>query len=228
MKVAEIYQSVQGEGLLTGVESTFVRTSGCNLRCWYCDTPFASWAPEGEDLSVEEIFARVVELEAMHVVLTGGEPMLFAEIDSAGQQAARARLSHHDRNGRHALPAARVRFDVDQPQAGQLVAGRRAGITVVNAARTHALRPRCAAEADRQTSLPGEVCRQRADRLRRGRRVLARAAEIDRSRAMLMPQGTDAAELERQAEWLEPYCHAHDLQFCPRKHIEWFGFVRGR
>jgi 7-carboxy-7-deazaguanine synthase len=51
MKIAEIYLSIQGEGLLTGVESIFVRTSGCNLRCWFCDTPFTSWAPEGDDMS---------------------------------------------------------------------------------------------------------------------------------------------------------------------------------
>jgi 7-carboxy-7-deazaguanine synthase len=51
--------------------------------------------------------------------------------------------------------------------------------------------------------------------------------EIDRSRVMLMPQGTDQRSLERQAQWLEPYCRAHGLHYCPRKHIEWYGLVRG-
>ncbi len=51
--------------------------------------------------------------------------------------------------------------------------------------------------------------------------------EIDRSRVMLMPQGTDRESLARQAVWLEPYCREHRLHFCARKHIEWFGFVRG-
>jgi 7-carboxy-7-deazaguanine synthase len=50
---------------------------------------------------------------------------------------------------------------------------------------------------------------------------------IDRARVMLMPQGTDPETLERQALWLEPYCRAHGLHYCPRKHIEWFGLVRG-
>ena len=59
MRVAEIFRSIQGEGRLTGVDSVFVRASGCNLRCRYCDTPYASWSPEGEELSVSEILDQV-------------------------------------------------------------------------------------------------------------------------------------------------------------------------
>ena len=77
MLISEIFYSVQGEGILTGVPSIFIRTSGCNLRCRWCDTPYASWKPEGDDLSLEEILARVAEWPAArHVVLTGGEPMI--------------------------------------------------------------------------------------------------------------------------------------------------------
>src|SRR5258708_31644187 len=80
MRIAEIYQSLQGEGLLTGVPSVFVRASGCNLRCWFCDTPYTSWRPEGRDMSTDEIVAQVEEWDTRHVVVTGGEPMLFAEL----------------------------------------------------------------------------------------------------------------------------------------------------
>ena len=89
MRIAEIFRSLQGEGRLTGVESVFVRTSGCNLRCRFCDTPYASWEPEGDYFSVEEV-AALVERTAMqpaaaeaaldHVVVTGGEPMLLPEL----------------------------------------------------------------------------------------------------------------------------------------------------
>jgi 7-carboxy-7-deazaguanine synthase len=66
MKIAEIFRSLQGEGRLTGVDSVFVRMSGCNLRCGFCDTPYASWSPEGDDLSVDEILDRVKEIYEIH------------------------------------------------------------------------------------------------------------------------------------------------------------------
>ncbi|MED5418223.1 MAG: 7-carboxy-7-deazaguanine synthase QueE, partial [Verrucomicrobiota bacterium] len=86
MLVAEIFYSIQGEGLLAGVPSVFVRTSGCNLRCRWCDTPYASWEPEGETLSVEDIMDRVGEHPATHVVLTGGEPMMAKGIYDLARQ----------------------------------------------------------------------------------------------------------------------------------------------
>ena len=77
MRIAEIFYSVQGEGSLVGVPSLFVRTSGCNLRCSWCDTPYTSWNPEGDDLAIDEILDRAAAFPAaQHVVLTGGEPMI--------------------------------------------------------------------------------------------------------------------------------------------------------
>ena len=80
MRIAEIYKSIQGEGRLTGTESVFVRASGCNLRCTFCDTPHTSWRPEGDDLSVKQILAEIGSYDCEHIVITGGEPMLFAEM----------------------------------------------------------------------------------------------------------------------------------------------------
>src|SRR5258705_7460563 len=81
MRVAEIFHSIQGEGRLAGAPSVFIRTSGCNLRCVWCDTPYTSWAPEGEERSVDEILAAVKEYPARHAVVTGGEPLLAPGIE---------------------------------------------------------------------------------------------------------------------------------------------------
>src|SRR5258708_21103264 len=93
MLIAEIFYSLQGEGELTGVPSVFVRTSGCNLRCNWGDTPYASWQPEGRQQTVDEIVREVEKHPARHVVLTGGEPMIAKEIRELA--AALKKLGYH-------------------------------------------------------------------------------------------------------------------------------------
>jgi 7-carboxy-7-deazaguanine synthase len=80
MQISEIFYSIQGEGILTGVPSVFVRTSGCNLRCTWCDTPYTSWKPDGIDVGFGPILANVRRHWCGYVVVTGGEPMIAPEI----------------------------------------------------------------------------------------------------------------------------------------------------
>src|SRR5438046_8727725 len=80
MKLAELFYSIQGEGKLAGVPSVFIRASGCNLRCVWCDTPYASWDPKGEDVGVDEIVRQIEAFGTKHVVVTGGEPMIMPDI----------------------------------------------------------------------------------------------------------------------------------------------------
>lgn len=80
MQIAEVFESVQGEGPWAGTQSLFIRTSGCNLRCWFCDTPYTSWKPEGSAWSVDELASRIAASSAPDLVLTGGEPMLVPEL----------------------------------------------------------------------------------------------------------------------------------------------------
>ncbi|MBS1704781.1 MAG: 7-carboxy-7-deazaguanine synthase QueE [Armatimonadetes bacterium] len=86
LRISEIFESVQGEGLLLGVPSIFVRVSGCNLRCVWCDTPYASWNPEGPVMSINEILDAIAPYRSRHVVLTGGEPMIFEPIEGLARE----------------------------------------------------------------------------------------------------------------------------------------------
>src|SRR5215468_6475752 len=93
LKVSEIFYSIQGEGMLAGVPSLFVRLSGCNLRCTWCDTPYTSWSPEGSEMAIAEIVDEARRYPAKHTVVTGGEPMLAPDI-VALTQALRAIGQH--------------------------------------------------------------------------------------------------------------------------------------
>ena len=86
LPINELFQSLQGEGRLAGVPSVFVRTSGCNLRCWFCDSYHTSWEPTHDWFAVDDVLAAIEEYDAEHVVLTGGEPLIH---DSSADLLAR-------------------------------------------------------------------------------------------------------------------------------------------
>lgn len=227
MRIAEIFRSIQGEGFLTGTESVFVRASGCNLRCWFCDTPYASWHPEGEDLPIDEIVARVESCACRHVVLTGGEPMLFAETIPLCERL-RERQMHVtiETAGTLYLPVACDLMSISPKRSNSTPRGES------NA--------RWAGRHERSRHAPAVIRRLVSEYAYQLKFVIEAAAdcldveeylqefpEIDRRRMMLMPQGTESADLASKAAWLAPYCREHDLVFCPRRQIEWFGALRG-
>ncbi|MCW5766724.1 MAG: 7-carboxy-7-deazaguanine synthase QueE [Phycisphaeraceae bacterium] len=92
LPIAETFVSIQGEGKLAGVPSWFVRVSGCNLRCAWCDTPYASWRPEGPTRLVEDLVAEARGSGVRHAVVTGGEPMVFAPVAALCAELAGAGL----------------------------------------------------------------------------------------------------------------------------------------
>jgi 7-carboxy-7-deazaguanine synthase len=227
MRIAELFCSLQGEGLLTGTRSAFVRVSGCNLRCWFCDTPYASWHPTGETLSLEEIVAQVAAFPAEHVVLTGGEPMLFADlVPLCRRLRGQGRHITIETAGTRYLPVECDLMSISPKLSGSSPDPRQ--------------HPAWARRHQRRRQAPAVVRRLVAEHPYQLKFVVDRRDDcpeildylaalpgIDRRRVMLMPQGTDRAILAEKARWLIPYCAEQQLQFCPRRQIEWFGPARG-
>jgi 7-carboxy-7-deazaguanine synthase len=227
MRIAEIYRSVQGEGMLTGMPSVFVRTSGCNLRCWFCDTPYTSWRPEGQDMSTDDVIARVEEWDTRHIVITGGEPMLFAElIPLCSRLQAMDRHITIETAGTLYLPVACDLMSISPKFASSAPAAN--------------LHPRWHRRHERERYRPEVVRRLIAEHdyqlkfvidsptdLDEVARYLGELPAISRRRVLLMPQGIDQEQLDERAKWLRPYCDAEGFVFCPRRQIEWFGPVRG-
>ncbi len=78
MKITEIFKSIQGESSFAGLPFVFVRTTGCHLRCHWCDTSYAFHG--GQEQSVDEIVATVRRLDCRHVEITGGEPLIQPDV----------------------------------------------------------------------------------------------------------------------------------------------------
>ena len=80
MKINEIFLSIQGEGLITGYPTIFIRFTGCNLRCNYCDTTYSYY--EGKDMKLEDLIEEINSYEFKRACITGGEPLLNEEIQT--------------------------------------------------------------------------------------------------------------------------------------------------
>ena len=222
MKIAEIFYSLQGEGSLIGVPSVFVRTSGCNLRCSWCDTPYTSWQPEGKEQSLDDILSQVAAYPAQYVVVTGGEPMIAPEIvaltgrlrerglhitvETAGTVFAPVacdlmsispKLANSTPEGSWARQHERLRF---QPEV----------LRRLMETYDYQLKFVVAAPADL-----GEIGRM-LDEIR-----------ADRSKVILMPEGVDAAVLRERGVWLAEVAQREGYRFSPRLHIELWGNRRG-
>lgn len=227
MKVAEIYESVQGEGFLTGQDSAFVRVSGCNLRCGFCDTPYASWAPEGEDRSIDEILHALSNLRCSHIVITGGEPMLFSEViplcDALRRQKKHITI---ETAGTLYLP-----LECDLMSISPKLSNSTPSLQRANKWRKRHERTRFAPDVIRKlvADYPYQFkfVIESPDDCDEVIEYLQLFPSIESHRVMLMPQGVEDEHLEQVASWLVPYCDANGFLFCPRKHIEWYGLSRG-
>jgi 7-carboxy-7-deazaguanine synthase len=230
IRIAEIFHSIQGEGRLTGVPSVFIRTSGCNLRCWFCDTPYASWNPEGDSKEIDQILSDAKQYGCQHVVLTGGEPMIYPELPAlvAGlrQHGMHVTIETagtliHDPPLQCDLMSISPKLSNSTPDA--FTAGTWQAQHQATRHRPEIVRKLIESSLEYQLKfVVGSILD--------AEEVLEYLSELqvyDRRSVMLMPRGVTSQELRLQAHWLASWCIQRGLRFCDRAHIHWFGNRRG-
>ncbi len=226
MKISEIFYSVQGEGVLAGVPSIFIRTSGCNLRCTWCDTPYTSWQPEGEDFTIERILEAVSQHPGQHIVITGGEPMIAPKIVELTQSIREQ--GHHitiETAGTVYQPVSCDLMSISPKLSNSTPRDREGG--------------RWAAQHDRLRIQPEVLSKLMAHYEHQLKFVVADPGDLeeiqslieelkaDRNRVLLMPEGIDPETLHRRGQWLVEICKAKGFRFSPRIHVELWGARRG-
>lgn len=230
MRISEIFYSIQGEGELTGVPSVFVRTSGCNLRCRWCDTKYASWDPEGDDRMIDGIVAEVLSHPSHHTVVTGGEPMVAKGVHEL-MAVLRGRGQHLTIETAATIPPEGIACDLaslspklanSTPLPGEIAPGwiekhdtLRLQPEVIRAwidAYPYQLKFVVASASDL-----GEI----EDLLRRIDR------DIPPHKVLLMPEGVTAEAIRGRDESLVDVCKERGYRYCNRLHVEIFGNKRG-
>ncbi len=225
--ISEIFYALQGEGRLLGVPSVFIRTSGCNLRCRWCDTPYTSWRPQGSRWSIDKIVSETAKYPTRHVVITGGEPLLARDVQALAEQLKQS--------GAHITieTAATIFKAVDcdlislspklanstpwKRMQGKFAATherRRSNIAVVQQfLDAHDYQLKFVVEDRRDFAEIGEI--------------LSRLKNVDPARVLIMAQGTTRRAISRKAKWIVELCKQHGYSYTPRLHIQLFGNRRG-
>ncbi len=228
MRIIEIYQSQQGEGIWTGRHSVFLRVLGCSLRCRYCDTAYARLNDDeddsdiGVDLSPEEIVGRVLLLDLPNVVITGGEPMESPEI---------VELTHflHDYDYGVTIETAGI---VDVPVRCDLlsISPKMSNSTPLTgnseSLRRHEqrrYRPEVVQNLIKRYNYQLKFVVDSLADVQEVDEYLAQFDGVSPDRVLLMPQAVDVETMTRKAEWIQPLCHERGYRYCPRMQIVWYG-----
>lgn len=231
LPVAETFYSIQGEGKLAGTPSFFVRASGCNLRCAWCDTPYASWSPEGRPVAVGALLAELESSGARHAVITGGEPMLFDAVEDLawGMHARGVHVTIETAGTIHrSLPCDLMsmspKLSNSTPAEGDARDPSGAWRARHEARRIDlgVLQRLLDEYAGRQ--LKFVVCEPRD--LEEVEALLSRLRGWRADDVLLMPEGTTREALASRA-WIVEACKARGWRYGPRLHIELFGHRRG-
>ena len=230
MRISEIFYSIQGEGELTGVPSVFVRTSGCNLRCSWCDTPYASWSPEGPELAVEDIVAEVGKHPSRYVVLTGGEPMVAKGIrDLASRLRAMGKHITIETAATVApegiacdLASLSPKLSNSTPEAGTIDSA------WVERHEERRLRPDIIRDWVVSYHHQLKFVITNDSQIAEIEHLLGQVGEkVIPERVQLMPEGRTVDELRHKASSLLDLCKQKGYRYCNRLHIELFGNTRG-
>ncbi len=230
LPIAETFLSFQGEGKLAGMPSYFVRVSGCNLRCRWCDTPYASWNPEGRRVLVDDLVSEACASGARHVVLTGGEPMLFEACAALGT-ALRARGMHLtiETAGTIDRPIPCDLISISPKLANSTPAGDPRDPAGAWAARHEARRLKAdiiQALLDRHPDRQLKFVVQRREDLGEIEALLGTLRGWVPGDVLLMPEGVTPAAPARARE-VVTWCIERGWRYCPRLHLDVFGNTRG-
>jgi 7-carboxy-7-deazaguanine synthase len=225
MRIAEIFYSVQGEGMLVGMPSVFVRTSGCNLRCSFCDTPYTSWKPEGETLSVEVVIEQMRQWPCKYAVVTGGEPLIAPEIETLCERLGQEGYHLTIETAGTVFKPVKANLISLSPKLSNSTPDVKTGWAERHDQVRH--QPLVVNQFLEKYDCQFKFVIDRPEDVEEVQKYLSVFEHIDPERVFLMPQATDPATLAEKGRWIAELCKRHGFRLGPRVHIDLWGQTRG-
>jgi len=231
MQVSEIFYSLQGEGMLAGTPSVFVRLAGCALHCRWCDTKYAWDFSAGQEYEPSRIVEEVNRWPCSFVVLTGGEPMTGPDFSV---RPGLVELTHRlKESGRHiTIETAGVLFVPDLACDLMSISPKLANSAPGSSSHGESHDPlRFDMEVIRRLisvySYQLKFVVESAQDVAEIRQVLDDLGPMSPERVMLMPQAATAEQLASRSGTVADLCKETGLRFGPRLHIELWNGQRG-
>ena len=230
MKISELFFSIQGEGELTGVPSVFVRTSGCNLRCRWCDTKYASWKPEGENVTINDLVDKVCSYPARHVVISGGEPMIAKGIEEfthllkeSGKHITIETAGTISPNGIQCdLASLSPKLSDSTPKEGDI------NKEWIDRHESKRLDYDILSEWVNSYNFQLKFVVSKEEEIKEIQNVISRIeGKILPEKVLLMPEGVDPDTLRSRYDLLIDLCKENGYRLCNRLHIDLFGNTPG-
>ncbi|NUM32962.1 MAG: 7-carboxy-7-deazaguanine synthase QueE [Candidatus Brocadiae bacterium] len=229
MLISEIFYSIQGEGILMGVPSIFIRTARCNLHCRWCDSQYASSLSEGKEQSIDEIVKKIAVYPTRFCVITGGEPMLEKEIqDLAKHLVGIGKHVTIETAGTIFPRNINCSFASISPKLSNSTPDKEASPIIRDQHEEHRLKLDviCSWMDRYDYQLKFVVCSEHdIEEIKNFLDSLKRT--IPPEKVLLMPEGKDNESLNSKIDMIVAACKHYGFRYCERLHIRLFGNKRG-
>ena len=207
IKISEIFYSIQGEGLLAGRPSVFIRLAGCPLRCKFCDTNYALDSSAGKKMTIAEIKKRIEKYKPEYIVITGGEPMICPNLPLLCESLKNYHITI-ETSGVKFLPGLKCGLMSISPKLSNAYFNKSDNKKYLKIDQLKKL----IKEYDYQLKFVVEKTKDIAE----VKQILKSLKTVDRSKVLLMPQAKNLSQYLNRSPLAARLCKENGFTFSPR------------
>jgi len=214
INISEIFYSIQGEGLLAGRPSVFIRLAGCPLRCKYCDTEYALDSASGTKMSIEQIMKKAMKHLPAFAVITGGEPLVSPHVSLLCQKIK-------EQNIHITIETAGIKYVANLACDLMSISPKLSNAHGSEPDKTGYLKIDQLKELIKNYDYQLKFVMEKIEDITEVYQLLNDLKDVDRPKVLLMPQARNLSEYLRISPLIVELCKANGFVFSPRLQLIW-------